>query len=79
MAVFHIPSSYECHCGHVSHFFENTEREMETLSKLNGRLSEEDYQRQFGHLQAEREQLREFLMKHYPVPEHIAQYAETLK
>jgi hypothetical protein len=28
---------------------------------------------------AERNQLREFLMKHYPVPEHIAQYAETLK
>ena len=28
---------------------------------------------------AEREQLRAFLMKHYPVPEHIAQYAETLK
>lgn len=28
---------------------------------------------------AERKQLREFLMKHYPVPEHIAQYAETLK
>jgi hypothetical protein len=24
---------------------------------------------------AERAQLREFLMKHYPVPEHIAQYA----
>jgi len=28
---------------------------------------------------AERSQLREFLMRHYPVPEHIAQYAETLK
>ena len=28
---------------------------------------------------AERTQLREFLMRHYPVPEHIAQYAETLK
>jgi hypothetical protein len=27
---------------------------------------------------AERAQLREFLMKHYPVPEHIAQYAENL-
>jgi len=27
---------------------------------------------------AERTQLREFLMKHYPVPEHIAQYAENL-
>ena len=25
---------------------------------------------------AERDQLREFLMKHYPVPEYIAQYAE---
>jgi len=28
---------------------------------------------------AERKQLREFLMRHYPVPEHIAQYAENLK
>jgi hypothetical protein len=27
---------------------------------------------------AERQQLREFLMKHYPVPEFIAQYAETM-
>jgi hypothetical protein len=27
---------------------------------------------------AERDQLREFLMKHYPVPEHIAQYAASL-
>jgi type II secretion system (T2SS) protein E len=27
---------------------------------------------------AEREQLREFLMKHYPVPEHIAQFAEKM-
>ncbi|HTW93561.1 MAG TPA: hypothetical protein VMD30_02130 [Tepidisphaeraceae bacterium] len=27
---------------------------------------------------AEREQLREFLMKHYPVPQHIASYAATL-
>jgi hypothetical protein len=28
---------------------------------------------------AERKQLRDFLMKHYPVPEHIARFAETLK
>ena len=27
---------------------------------------------------AERKQLREFLMKHYPVPQHIAQFAEAL-
>ncbi len=27
---------------------------------------------------AEREQLREFLMKHYPVPEHIAAFAATM-
>jgi len=27
---------------------------------------------------AERQQLREFLMKHYPVPQYVAQYAETL-
>lgn len=26
---------------------------------------------------AQRQQLREFLMKHYPVPEYIAQFAET--
>jgi hypothetical protein len=28
---------------------------------------------------AERKQLKDFLMKHYPVPEHIAQYADSLK
>ena len=28
---------------------------------------------------AEREQLREFLMKHYPVPNFIAQFAESLQ
>jgi hypothetical protein len=28
---------------------------------------------------AERKQLREFLMRHYPVPEHIAKFAETLE
>ena len=28
---------------------------------------------------AERKQLKEFLMKHYPVPDHIAQYADSLK
>jgi MSHA biogenesis protein MshE len=27
---------------------------------------------------AERQQLREFLMKHYPVPQYIARYAESL-
>jgi hypothetical protein len=27
---------------------------------------------------AERQQLRDFLMKHYPVPEHMAAFAETL-
>jgi len=27
---------------------------------------------------AERAQLRKFLMKHYPVPEHIAQYAAKM-
>ena len=29
-------------------------------------------------LLAERTQLREFLMRHYPVPQYIAQYADTL-
>ena len=29
-------------------------------------------------LVADRGQLREFLMKHYPVPEHIAQFAERM-
>ena len=28
---------------------------------------------------AERQQLKDFLMRHYPVPEHIAQYAESLR
>jgi hypothetical protein len=29
-------------------------------------------------LLAERQQLRDFLLKHYPVPEHIAEYAASL-
>jgi len=28
---------------------------------------------------AERQQLKDFLMRHYPVPDHIAQYAESLR
>ena len=27
-----IPSSFECDCGHQSHFFENTIREMKKMS-----------------------------------------------
>ena len=27
-----FPSSYECDCGHQSHFFENTIREMKAMS-----------------------------------------------
>ncbi|HSI35753.1 MAG TPA: hypothetical protein VK986_19380 [Tepidisphaeraceae bacterium] len=30
-------------------------------------------------LVAERQQLRDFLMRHFPVPEHIAEFAENLK
>lgn len=33
MALLRIPSSYECDCGHVSHFCENTVRGMEALCK----------------------------------------------
>ena len=33
MALRHIPSSFECDCGHMSHFFENTVREAERLSE----------------------------------------------
>jgi len=28
-----FPSSYECDCGHESHFFENTIKEMKRMSK----------------------------------------------
>jgi hypothetical protein len=28
-----FPSSYECDCGHKSHFFENTIKEMKAMSK----------------------------------------------
>jgi hypothetical protein len=28
-----FPSSYECDCGHESHFFENTIKEMKQMSK----------------------------------------------
>ncbi|MBI4322286.1 MAG: hypothetical protein HY675_27650 [Chloroflexi bacterium] len=27
-----IPSSYECDCGHQSHFFENTVRDLKAMS-----------------------------------------------
>jgi len=27
------PSSYECDCGHQSHFFENTSREIKAMSR----------------------------------------------
>jgi hypothetical protein len=27
-----LPSSFECDCGHQSHFFENTIREMKAMS-----------------------------------------------
>jgi hypothetical protein len=33
MARFLIPSSFECNCGHQSHFFESTIREMEAASR----------------------------------------------
>jgi len=33
MAKRLIPSSFECDCGHRSHFFENTVREMEASSQ----------------------------------------------
>jgi hypothetical protein len=28
-----FPSSYECDCGHQSHFFENTIREVKAMSR----------------------------------------------
>jgi len=28
-----FPSSYECDCGHQSHFFENTTRGMKAMSR----------------------------------------------
>jgi hypothetical protein len=28
-----FPSSYECDCGHQSHFFENTIREIKAMSR----------------------------------------------
>jgi len=33
MAIFLIPSSYRCDCGHQLDFFENTVREMAELSR----------------------------------------------
>lgn len=33
MAVELIPSSFRCDCGHESHFFERTIREMKKISK----------------------------------------------
>ena len=33
MAKQSLPSSFECDCGHESHFFEGTVREIEKMSK----------------------------------------------
>ncbi|MCB0599257.1 MAG: hypothetical protein H6557_26195 [Lewinellaceae bacterium] len=33
MAKELFPSSFECDCGHESHFFENTVREMKKMSE----------------------------------------------
>jgi hypothetical protein len=33
MAEFLFPSSYRCDCGHESHFFENTVRELAKMSR----------------------------------------------
>jgi len=33
MALHLMPSSYRCDCGHESHFFENTVREMRADSR----------------------------------------------
>ena len=38
MARLLIPSSFECDCGHRSHFFENTVREMEADSRRGRKL-----------------------------------------
>ena len=38
MATKLIPSSFECDCGHKSHFFENTVREMERSSARRGKV-----------------------------------------
>ena len=35
MAKQLFPSSFECDCGHESHFFEDTVKEMERMSKKN--------------------------------------------
>jgi hypothetical protein len=38
-----FPSSYECDCGHQSHFFENTIREIKALSRRKvARLADSD-------------------------------------
>lgn len=39
------PSSYECECGHLSHFFENTINEMKRMS-LKKKVSLVDSERE---------------------------------
>jgi hypothetical protein len=36
LSLQHVPSSFECDCGHRSHFFENTVREAEAASRRRG-------------------------------------------
>lgn len=68
---FHVlPTHREDEHLHVATDAENLVRAVNFSSR---RIDEAVYL-----LVAEREQLREFLMKHYPVPEHIAQFAENM-
>ena len=68
---FHVlPTHHEDEHLHIATDAENLVRAVNFSSR---RIDEAVYL-----LVAEREQLREFLMKHYPVPEHIAQFAEKM-
>ena len=70
MAVFHLPLNREESSLSVATCPESLVRSVNFQRRT--------FEEPVYFLIAERKQLREFLMKHYPVPGFIAQFAETL-
>jgi hypothetical protein len=70
---FHLlPANRDATRGHLN-VATDAEHLIKAVNFSSRRIDEAVY-----FLIAERQQLREFLMKHFPVPDHIAQFAEKL-
>jgi hypothetical protein len=68
---FHLLPAYRE--GDQLHIATDAENLVRAVNFSSRRIDEAVY-----FLVAERQQLRDFLMKHYPVPDHIAQFAEKM-